>query len=98
MSLFVHFIDVGQGNMQVLIFPDNFVMVYDCNINEYNEKEIFDYLDKMMPKKNIDIFVNSHREADHMNGIKKLHSKYPILRLWDTDVSANTEAPEYRSY
>jgi len=98
MSLFVHFIDVGQGNMQVLIFPDNFVMIYDCNINEYNERKIFDYLDKIMPKKNIDLFVNSHREADHMNGITKLHSKYPILNLWDTEISANTDAPEYKSY
>ena len=94
----VHFLDVGQGNMQVIIFPDNSVMVYDCNITEENEKAVFDYLDKIMPKNNIDMFVNSHRNADHMRGIKKLHEKYPISTLWDTGISANTDTPEYKEY
>ena len=93
----VHFVDVGQGNMQVIIFPDNFVMVYDCNITEDNEKFVFDYLNRIRIK-DIDIFVNSHREADHMRGIKKLHEKFPISTLWDTGIPANTDTPEYKEY
>jgi len=94
----VHFVDVGQGNMQVIIFPDNYVLVYDCNITEDNEQDVFRYLRNIMPNNYIDLFVNSHREADHMRGIKKLDEQYPIRSLWDTEVSANTQAPEYIEY
>jgi len=94
----VHFVNVGQGNMQVIIFPDNFVMVYDCNITEENEKDVFNYLEKIMPKNIIDLFVNSHRDADHLRGIKTIHNKYPISSIWDTGISANVESPEYRQY
>jgi len=97
-SIFVHFLDVGQGNMNVIVFPDNFVMVYDCNISDDNEKNILKYMKKILPKNEIDIFVNSHRDSDHMRGIKKLHATFPIKRLWDTDVSSNTDAPEYKEY
>ena len=94
----VHFLDVGQGNMVVAVFPDNAVMVYDCNITDENENTVFKYLRKIMHKKDINIFVNSHRDADHMRGIKKLHKVYPIDTLWDSGVSGNTETPEYEDY
>lgn len=95
-----YFINVGQGNMVLILFPDNTVMVYDCNITNDREKEIFDYLDKIMPnrKSSIDVFVSSHRDADHMRGIKKLDKKYPINTLWDSGVSGNTDTVEYNHY
>lgn len=93
-----HFLNVGQGNMAIGIFPDGKILAYDCNITNENESAVFAYLAKIMPKKSIDVFVNSHRDADHMRGIKKLHAKYPIGALWDSGVSANTETPEYTEY
>ena len=98
MSVFVHFLDVGQGNMVVTIFPDKKILVYDCNITQDNEKAIFKYLNKIMPKSEIDLFVNSHRDADHLRGIKKLNEKYTIKNLWDSGVSGNTETKEYEEY
>lgn len=94
----VHFLNVGQGNMVVVVFGDHAVMVYDCNITTENEDAVFKYLKKIMPAKNINIFVNSHRDADHMRGIKKLNRAYPINTLWDSGVSGNTETPEYEEY
>jgi len=93
-----HFLNIGQGNMAVGIFPDNKVLVYDCNITNENEKYVSNYLAKIMPKTSIDVFVNSHRDADHMRGIKKLNEKYPISALWDSGVSGNIETPEYKEY
>lgn len=93
-----HFINVGQGNMAVGIFPDGKILAYDCNITNENEAEVFAYLKKIMPKRSIDVFVNSHRDADHMRGIKKLHAQYPIGALWDSGVSANTSTSEYADY
>jgi len=93
-----HFLNIGQGNMAVGIFPNNEVLVYDCNITNENERAVFNYLARIMPKNSIDVFVNSHRDADHMRGIKKLNAKYPIIALWDSGVSGNIETPEYKEY
>lgn len=93
-----HFLNVGQGNMAIGIFPDGQILAYDCNITNENEAEIFAYLQKIMPKNSIDVFVNSHRDADHMRGIKKLHEQYPITSLFDSGVSGNTETTEYEEY
>jgi len=94
----VYIVDVGQGNMAVIVFPDNFVIVYDCNITNANENSVFKFVDSFMPKRSIDIFVNSHRDADHMRGISKLNQRYPINALWDSGVSGNTSTPEYQQY
>jgi len=94
----VHFLDVGQGNMVVVIFPDDYILAYDCNITDENEGSVFAYLQKIMPKRTIDVFVNSHRDADHMRGIKKLYVQYPIGIICDSDVSANTGTEEYKQY
>lgn len=94
----VHFIDVGLGNMVAIIFSDGKVLFYDCNLTEDNNNNIFTYLKKIMPKNEIDVFINSHRDADHMRGIKSLHKKYPIKELWDSGVSGNTNTPEYEEY
>lgn len=93
-----YFADVGQGNMAIIVFPDNFVIVYDCNITNRNQQQIFRFLRSFMPKRYIDIFVNSHRDADHMRGLRKLHSLYPIGIIWDSGVSANVDTVEYQDY
>lgn len=98
----VHFINVGQGNMTLIICENGAVICYDCNIKDDNEKEVFSYLTKVMPqnKKNIDVFISSHREADHIRGIKKIHNKYPIASIWDSGQSGKDveNKPEYQEY
>lgn len=96
----VHFIDVGCGNMTLIKFPEGSVFTYDCNITEENEERVLSYVDRVvgnyMP---IDVFVNSHRDADHMRGIKSLHADHEILQIWDTGVpGTTTDTPEYRAY
>ena len=93
-----HFLNVGQGNMVVVVMPDGFVLVYDCNITNDNEEAVFAYMARVMPGAGIGVFVNSHRDADHMRGIKKLHERYPISTLYDSGVSANTGTTEYEAY
>ncbi len=94
----VHVLDVGQGNMVVVLLGDGSTLVYDCNITQENKSRVFGYLKKIMPKRSVDVFVNSHRDADHMRGIWDLHDEYPISELWDSGVSANTETSEYDQY
>ena len=93
-----HLLNVGQGNMAIIILPNDFVLVCDCNITNENEEFVFAYLSRIMPRKSIGVFVNTHRDADHLRGIKKLHKKYPITTLYDSGVSGNTDAIEYQQY
>lgn len=100
-----HFMDVWEGLMILIVFPDQTTMLYDCNIIDENQEYIMDYLNKHMPSKliwweyvkNIDIFVNSHRDQDHLRGIKEINNNFPILSIWDSDQSGNSST-DYLDY
>lgn len=100
MATEIHFVDVGQGNM-VLIKADNGIrFVFDCNITQDNEFRVLDYVAKVFGKGNaIGAFICSHRDADHMRGVRKLHAQNPISQIWDTDAPGdNTYSAEYKEY
>lgn len=95
-----HFIDVGCGNMTLLRFPKGQTMIYDCNITPDNQNRVLSYLNRILGQKApISVFVNSHRDADHFNGIKILHESHPIKKIWDSGETGTTpdQAP-YRDY
>ena len=104
-----HLLDVGEGLMTLIIFPDNKVMLFDCNVTEENEEETLAYLDNVLPEKYnveteefekpIDIFANSHRDEDHYRGLKEIHEKFPIKSIWDSGQSgATTSSSSYQYY
>jgi beta-lactamase superfamily II metal-dependent hydrolase len=95
-----HFIDVGCGNMTLLLFPEGTTYLYDCNVTEDNEDAVLAYLSKAMSDRyEIDVFVCSHRDADHMRGIKKIHAEYPIKLIRDPGIEGTTtDSTEYREY
>ena len=105
MPTVVHFIDVGQGNMTLLQLADGTIMLYDCNVTGENESRVLKYLSGVFPQRTvqtprcIDIFVNSHRDADHMRGVKRIHGVFPIKKIWDSGVTGgNPDTSEYREY
>jgi len=99
MAIIAHFIDVGQGNMALLVLGDGTTLLYDCNVTDENEERVIRYLRAVLPRPWIDIFVNSHREADHMRGLKRIHAAFPILTVWDSGVvGGDPYSPEYREY
>lgn len=95
-----HFIDVGCGNMTLIQLPDGKNIIYDCNITEENHVRVIAYVTKQIGvRATIDIFLNSHRDADHMRGIKKLHRAHPIQEIRDTGVTGTTTtSQEYLDY
>lgn len=96
----IHFIDAGCGNMTLLLFPEGTTYLYDCNVTDDNEDEVLEYLSKAMGSRTtIDAFICSHRDADHMRGIKKVHAEYPIQAIWDPGLEGTTtDSPEYEAY
>lgn len=100
MIMEIHFIDVGIGNMTLLRFPNGKTYLFDCNVTDDNEEDVIGYLSKAMgSRENIDVFICSHRDADHMRGIKKVHDEYPIGEIRDASVpGTTTDSPEYEDY
>jgi len=97
--LIAHFIDVGQGNMVLLQLDNSQTMLYDCHVTDENGDRVLAYLRGVLPRRRIDIFVNSHREADHMRGIRRIHAAFPIAAMWDGGVpGGDTQSSEYRAY
>lgn len=108
-SLDYYIFDVGEGLMVLLIFPDQTVMLFDCNVTNENSEYILEKLLKYIPEKYdeeidethqyIDIFVNSHRDEDHYRGLKHIHNKFPIKAIWDSGQSGSTtESDDYKYY
>lgn len=100
MATLVHFINVGQGNMTLLQLASGQTFLYDCNVTNENEDEVLGYVAKQVGwGKAIDVFVCSHRDADHMRGVKKVNDYFPIKRVWDSGVTGTTpDSTEYREY
>jgi competence protein ComEC len=74
MTTTVHLINVGQGNMTLVRAADGTTLLYDCNVTDENEQRVLSYLFNALGSgAPIDYFVNSHRDADHMRGVKKIH-------------------------
>jgi len=96
----IHFIDVGCGNMTLLLFPNGTTWLYDCNVTDDNEVAVLRYLTRVLGNfRPINAFICSHRDADHMRGIKKVHRRFPLGEIWDNDVpGTTTDSPEYREY
>ena len=46
-----YLIDCQSGLMNLLIFEDNTVMLFDCNVTNTNEQEILSFLKYKIPKK-----------------------------------------------
>ncbi len=108
-SLRFHVLSVGEGLMILIIFPNNRVMLFDCNVTAENEESIMKYLEDNIPfyhdidtntdMQIIDVFVNSHRDEDHYRGLKKVNSKFPIQSIWDSgQTGATTQSEDYQYY
>jgi len=100
MATTLHFIDVGQGNMTLMQLDNGTVMLYDCNVTDDNETKVINYLGTCIGYGTcIDVFINSHRDADHMRGVQKIQKYFPIQQFWDSGVTGNTtDSNEYIEY
>lgn len=100
MSTVLHFIDVGQGNMVLLEAKDGRYYLCDCNVTNDNEDAVLSYLAKAIGWGSpIAAFICTHRDADHMRGVKKVHEYFPIGAIWDSGhPGTTTNSSEYREY
>lgn len=104
-----YLLDCGSGLMHLLIFPDDTVVLFDCNVTIEKENELLNFLNRCIPAKyddnkkeyvkEIDIFINSHRDTDHLRGLKKINERFKIKSIWDSgQTGANTDNDDYNYY
>jgi competence protein ComEC len=100
MTTRVHFINVGQGNMTLLELADGTKCLYDCNVTGDNQEAVLGYLAKQIGNgTKIGVFICSHRDADHMRGVRKIHARFPIQHVWDSGaVGTTVNSTEYQEY
>ena len=100
MSTIVHFIDVGQGNMVLVECANGVNFVVDCNITEDNKDRVLKYVaDQIGEQGRLRAFVCTHRDADHMRGVRSLHDRFPIQEVWDSNYpGTTTDSDEYKAY
>ena len=72
----------------------------DCNVTSENEDDALGYLASTIGLGSpISAFICTHRDADHMRGIKKIHKFFPVQEIWDSDhPGTTTNSPEYLQY
>ena len=100
MTTLIDIMDVGQGNMVLLQLDDGQIYLYDCNVTDDNEERVLSFLEgKIGDGTPIDVFINSHRDADHMRGVKRVHERFPIQYIWDSGVTGTSpDCDEYGEY
>ena len=96
----IRFVDVGCGNMTLLQFPNGQTYLYDCNVTSDNATRVLGYVREALDQRpRIDTFICSHRDADHIRGIQRVHRHFPIGRIRDAGVpGTTTDSKEYQEY
>lgn len=100
MATTVHILDVGAGNMVLIQTDDGKNILYDCNVTEENGYRVLSYLRNAVGTEcKIDVFICSHRDADHIRGIGILNNNFEIGKIWDNGRSArNKDTDENNTY
>ena len=100
MATTIHFIDVGQGNMVLVQCSDGTNFVVDCNITDANKDRVLSYVAKQIGDNGkLRAFICTHRDADHIRGVRTLHTRFPIGSVWDSAYpGSSTDSDEYQAY
>jgi len=107
--LLFHLLDVGEGLMVLIVYPDKTTMLYDCNVRQDDKEQIINYLGQQIPVRYdpetkekaqwIDIFVNSHRDQDHYRGLSEINEVFKIKSIWDSGQTGETTSDaDYQYY
>lgn len=90
-ELKVIFLDVGQGNAQLILTPNGKTMLIDGGNN--GKEEVFAYLHDYSVKK-IDVLIGSHPDADHIGTFPELIDHFDIGSIYMPRITSNTKTFE----
>lgn len=90
-KLQVHFMDVGQGDSILILFPDGKDMLIDCanynNASAYRT-ETLAYIDKYVTDGQLDYLMLTHCDGDHVYFMDEVLEKYDVDTVFMPNVLA----------
>lgn len=90
-ELQIHFLDVGQGDCILILFPDGKDMLIDCaNYNDDGdyEKQTLNYLDTYIPDDQLDYLMVTHGDSDHTYFVNEVIDTYDVDTIYMPFVKA----------
>ena len=89
-ELMVHFIDVGQGDCILILFPDGKDMLIDCGNKSsgYDFEETAEYLATYIPDGQLDYLMLTHGDEDHVEYIDEVIEAYDVDNIFMPDVKS----------
>ena len=93
-ELVVHFIDVGQGDSSVIVFPNGQTMMIDAGPKS-SENLLIEYIrDNVKSISNnhtIDYLVLTHPDTDHSGGMCAIFNNYNIKHFYRPNIASKDE-------
>ena len=90
-ELQIHFMDVGQGDGILILFPDGRDMLIDCaNYNNSStvRGEILDYMDDYVTDGQLDYLMLTHCDSDHVYFLDEVLEEYQVDNVFMPNVLA----------
>jgi beta-lactamase superfamily II metal-dependent hydrolase len=91
-KLIVHFIDVGQGDSELLQLPNGQNMLIDAGTNEAGPTVVA-YLNNLGIRK-IDYLIATHPHEDHIGGMDNVIQSFDITNIYMPKVTTTTQSFE----
>ena len=87
-DLLIHFIDVGQGDSTLIIFPNDEIALIDAG-RKAGRKDLIKYLKDENIKK-IDYLIGTHPHEDHIGGLPEVIRNFQIGKVYLPNKTNNT--------
>ena len=88
-ELQVHFLDVGQGDSILILFPDGKDMLIDCGTTKGGDlDETLAYISAYVPDKQLDYLMLTHSDDDHVGYINEIIYEYDVDNIFMPDILA----------
>jgi competence protein ComEC len=91
-KLSAHFLDVGQGDSELLIFGNKSILI-DAGETDMGDRVVADLQNLGVTR--IDLLVATHSHSDHIGGMEKVLAAFPVGQVLDAGVPSSSSIYEH---
>lgn len=91
-DLRAYFLDVGQGDSSVILFRDKVILI-DAGEIDQGDRVVSDL--KKLGVSRIDLLVATHPHSDHIGGMQKVLTAFPVRKVLDSGMPSTSVLYEH---